>query len=205
MKGISPPPAVHPPSEILPYYVKTAEQAWQERLCAAQNKFIDLPRPKHAKRYHLSAFNYNFKNQLMKILREFREFALKGNMFDMAVGIIIGASFNKIVSSLVADVFMPPLGYIIGGVNFRELAYELQPSLMDDSGTLIQEAVYIRYGEFIQTSIDFIIIAITVFVVIKVINTLKRKSEDEADETVETPKNIQLLAEIRDLLKREGR
>ncbi|HHZ65510.1 MAG TPA: large-conductance mechanosensitive channel protein MscL [Flavobacteriales bacterium] len=141
----------------------------------------------------------------MKILREFREFALKGNMFDMAVGIIIGASFNKIVSSLVADVFMPPLGYIIGGVNFRELAYELQPSLMDDSGTLIQEAVYIRYGEFIQTSIDFIIIAITVFVVIKVINTLKRKSEDEADETVETPKNIQLLAEIRDLLKREGR
>ena len=141
----------------------------------------------------------------MKILREFREFALKGNMFDMAVGIIIGASFNKIVSSLVADVFMPPLGYIIGGVNFRELAYELQPRLMDDSGTLIQEAVYIRYGEFIQTSIDFIIIAITVFVVIKVINTLKRKSEDEADETVETPKNIQLLAEIRDLLKREGR
>jgi large conductance mechanosensitive channel len=141
----------------------------------------------------------------MKILREFREFALKGNMFDMAVGIIIGASFNKIVSSLVADVFMPPLGYIIGGVNFRELAYELQPSLMDDSGTLIQEAVYIRYGEFIQTSIDFIIIAITVFVVIKVINTLKRKSEDEADETVETPKNIQLLAEIRDLLKREDR
>lgn len=141
----------------------------------------------------------------MKIIREFREFALKGNMFDMAVGIIIGASFNKIVSSLVADVFMPPLGYIIGGVNFRELAYELQPSLMDDSGTLIQEAVYIRYGEFIQTSIDFIIIAITVFVVIKVINRLKRKSEDEADETVETPKNIQLLAEIRDLLKREGR
>ena len=115
----------------------------------------------------------------MKIIREFREFALKGNMFDMAVGIIIGASFNKIVSSLVADVFMPPLGYIIGGVNFRELAYELQPSLMDDSGTLIQEAVYIRYGEFIQTSIDFIIIAITVFVVIKVINRLKRKSEDE--------------------------
>ena len=141
----------------------------------------------------------------MKIIRELREFALKGNMFDMAVGIIIGASFNKIVSSLVADVFMPPLGYIIGGVNFRELAYELQPSLMDDSGTLIQEAVYIRYGEFIQTTIDFIIIAITVFVVIKVINRLKRKSEDEADETVETPKNIQLLAEIRDLLKREDR
>jgi len=141
----------------------------------------------------------------MKIIREFREFALKGNMFDMAVGIIIGASFNKIVSSLVADVFMPPLGYIIGGVNFRELAYELQPSLMDDSGTLIQEAVYIRYGEFIQTSIDFIIIAITVFVVIKVINTLKRRSDDETDETVETPKNIQLLAEIRDLLKREDR
>ena len=141
----------------------------------------------------------------MKILREFREFALKGNMFDMAVGIIIGASFNKIVSSLVADVFMPPLGYVLGGVDFKDLAYELQPSLTDDSGTLIQEAVYIRYGEFIQTSIDFIIIAITVFVVIKVINTLKRKSEDEADETVETPKNIQLLAEIRDLLKREGR
>ena len=141
----------------------------------------------------------------MKIIREFREFALKGNMFDMAVGIIIGASFNKIVSSLVADIFMPPLGYIIGGVNFRELAYELQPSLMDDSGTLIQEAVYIRYGEFIQTSIDFIIIAITVFVVIKVINTLKRRSDDETDETVETPKNIQLLAEIRDLLKREGK
>ena len=140
----------------------------------------------------------------MKIIKEFREFALKGNMFDMAVGIIIGAAFNKIVSSLVEDVFMPPLGYAIGRVDFRDLAYELQPRLIDESGALVHDAVYIRYGEFIQTSIDFIIIALTVFVMIKVINTLKRKSEDETDETVETPKNIALLAEIRDLLKKDG-
>ena len=139
----------------------------------------------------------------MKILNEFKEFALKGNMFDMAVGIIIGAAFNKIVSSLVEDVFMPPLGYMIGRVDFRDLAYELQPRIINESGTLLQEAVFIRYGEFIQTTIDFIIIAFTIFLVIKVINTLKRKSEDETDETVETPKNIQLLAEIRDLLKKD--
>ena len=139
----------------------------------------------------------------MKIIKEFREFALKGNMFDMAVGIIIGAAFNKIVSSLVEDVFMPPLGYAIGRVDFRDLAYELQPRIINESGTLVQDAVYIRYGEFIQTSIDFMIIAFTIFLVIKVINALKRRSEDETDETVETPKNIALLAEIRDLLKKE--
>jgi len=137
----------------------------------------------------------------MKILREFKEFALKGNMFDMAVGIIIGAAFNKIVSSLVEDIFMPPLGYVIGRVDFGDLAYELQPQLINESGSILQEAVYLRYGAFIQTSIDFIIIAITVFLVIKIINSLKRKAEDEMDKTVATPKNIQLLAEIRDLLK----
>ncbi|HIA35837.1 MAG TPA: large-conductance mechanosensitive channel protein MscL [Flavobacteriales bacterium] len=141
----------------------------------------------------------------MKILNEFREFALKGNMFDMAVGIIIGAAFNKIVSSLVEDMFMPPLGYVIGRVDFKDLAYELQPRLTDDSGAILQEAVNLRYGAFMQTSIDFVIIALTVFVVIKVINKLKRKAEDETDKTVETPKNIQLLAEIRDLLKKEGK
>ncbi len=137
----------------------------------------------------------------MKIIKEFKEFAIKGNMFDMAIGIIIGTAFNKLVSSLVKDIIMPPIGYMLGKISFTELKYVMQPEQRDTNGNVVSEAVSINYGTFIQLSIDFLMIALTVFVVIKIFNALRRKAEDPAVETVPTPKDIQLLTEIRDLLK----
>lgn len=137
----------------------------------------------------------------MKIIKEFKEFAIKGNMFDMAIGIIIGVAFNKIVSSLVSDIILPSLSLIVGNVNFQNLKIVLQKEITDDTGSIIQEFVAINYGNFIQVVFDFLIIAITVFLVIKIFNKLRRKAENENDTTVATPKNIELLSEIRDLLK----
>ncbi len=137
----------------------------------------------------------------MKIFKDFREFAIRGNMLEMAVGIIIGVAFNKIVTSLVQDIFMPVIGFFVGRVNFENLQLVIQNELTDESGSIINELVAVRYGAFFQTLVDFVIIAFTVFLVIQFFNKLKRKAEDEKDVTVPTPKNIQLLAEIRDLLK----
>lgn len=131
----------------------------------------------------------------MRVLQEFKEFAVKGNMVDMAVGIIIGAAFGKIVSSLVADVIMPPLGLLIGGVNFSDLAVTLKEAAGD------VPAVTIKYGNFIQTIVDFTIIAFAIFLVIKLINRLKR-SEAAAPPAPPAPSKEEiLLTEIRDLLK----
>ena len=138
----------------------------------------------------------------MKIIREFREFAIKGNVFDMAVGIIIGMAFNKVVSSLVNDILMPPVGFLIGKVSFNKLSWVLQEASTDEAGNILQEAVVVRYGAFIQIVLDFLIIALTVFLVIKAFNRLKRRAENEKDTTVTTPKDIALLSEIRDLLKK---
>lgn len=137
----------------------------------------------------------------MKIIKEFKEFAIKGNMFDMAIGIIIGIAFNKIVSSLVSDIILPSFSLIIGNVNFQNLHIVLQKEITDNTGIIIQELVAIKYGNFIQVIFDFIIIAITVFLVIKIFNKLRRKAENENDSTVSTPRDIELLSEIRDLLK----
>ena len=137
----------------------------------------------------------------MKIIKEFKEFAIKGNMFDMAIGIIIGVAFNKIVSSLVNDIIIPSLGLIIGNVNFQNLKIVLQEEIRDNTGSIIQELVAINYGNFIQVIFDFFIIAITVFMVIKIFNKLRKKAENEKDTTVSTPRDIELLSEIRDLLK----
>lgn len=132
----------------------------------------------------------------MSIVKEFREFAVKGNVVDMAVGIIIGAAFGKIVTSFVGDVVTPPLGYLIGGVDFTDLAVTL-PALREGA-----EAVTIRYGAFLQTLFDFIIIAFAIFLAIKAINRMKRK-EEVAPSTPPPPPSRQevLLEEIRDLLK----
>ena len=131
----------------------------------------------------------------MSIVKEFREFAVKGNVVDMAVGIIIGAAFGKIVSSLVSDVVTPPLGYIIGGVDFTKLAVTM-PAMREGA-----EAVTLRYGVFLQALFDFIIVAFAIFVAVKAINRLKRK-EAVAPSLPPTPtKQEQLLEEIRDLLK----
>jgi large conductance mechanosensitive channel len=128
----------------------------------------------------------------MSVIKEFRDFAVKGNVVDMAVGIVIGAAFGKIVSSLVGDVIMPPLGMLIGGVDFSDLAITLKAPL--EGAT----AVTVRYGKFLQTMVDFTIIAFAIFIAVKVINRVKKK--EEAAPTAPT-KQEQLLMEIRDLLK----
>lgn len=131
----------------------------------------------------------------MRVLQEFKEFAVKGNVVDMAVGIIIGAAFGKIVSSAVADVVMPPIGLLLGGVDFSDLAFTLR------AATAEAPAVVIGYGKFIQTAVDFIIVAAAVFLLVKGVNSLKRK-EQAAPAAPPAPSAEEiLLTEIRDLLK----
>ncbi len=128
----------------------------------------------------------------MGMIKEFKEFAIKGNVVDMAVGIIIGAAFGKIVSSFVADVIMPPIGVLLGGVDFTNLAFTLKEAVGETP------AVVISYGKFIQTMVDFTIIAFAIFIAVKVINSMKKEKEDAPDEP---SKEEVLLTEIRDLLK----
>lgn len=130
----------------------------------------------------------------MSILKEFHEFAVKGNVVDMAVGVIIGGAFGKIVSSLVSDVIMPPIGWLIGGVDFKDLAIQIAPA---KEGV---EAVMLKYGAFIQNVFDFLIIAIAVFGMVKLINSLKKAPEPKA--APEPTTEEKLLTEIRDLLKK---
>jgi len=129
------------------------------------------------------------------MMKEFKEFAVKGNVVDMAVGIIIGAAFGKIVSSFVGDVIMPPIGVLLGGVDFANLAFTVKEA----AGEV--PAVVIGYGKFIQTLIDFTIIAFAIFIAVKAINSLKRKEEEAPKAPSEPPAQEVLLAEIRDLLK----
>ena len=115
----------------------------------------------------------------MSIVKEFQEFAVKGNMVDMAVGIIIGGAFGKIVTSLVNDVIMPPLGMLLGKVDFKDLAITLKAATVDAAGAEVA-AVQLKYGMFIQNVVDFLIVALAVFMMVKVINTLRRKQEAAA-------------------------
>ena len=131
----------------------------------------------------------------MSFVSEFKTFAMKGNVVDMAVGIIIGAAFGKIVSSFVADVLMPPIGVLVGGVDFSDLAITLRAA----HDTV--PAVTLNYGRFIQTSLDFLIIAVAVFLVVKGINRLKRKEEAAPSTPPPPSREEELLKEIRDLLK----
>jgi large conductance mechanosensitive channel len=134
----------------------------------------------------------------MSMLSEFREFAVKGNMVDMAVGIIIGGAFGKIVSSLVGDVLMPPLGVILGGVDFTDLSITLKHAADKTP------AVVLGYGKFLQTSFDFLIVAWAMFMVVKLINTLKREKPPAPAEPPPPSKEQVLLAEIRDLLAKRS-
>ncbi|MGZ8236988.1 MAG: large-conductance mechanosensitive channel protein MscL [Methylobacter sp.] len=131
----------------------------------------------------------------MGMLKEFKEFAIKGNAIDMAVGIIIGAAFGKVISSLVADIFMPPIGVLVGGVDFTKLALTLKETAGNTP------AVTLNYGNFIQTLVDFTIIAFAIFMAIKFINKLKRKEVTAPAVIPEPSREELLLAEIRDLLK----
>ena len=130
----------------------------------------------------------------MSMFKEFKEFAMRGNVIDFAVGIIIGVAFGKIVSSLVADILMPPIGALLGGINFTELKWTL--------GSFTEEAVTINYGNFIQTIVDFLLIAFAIFMMIRGINRFKKKQEAAPAEPAAPPADIQLLTEIRDLLKK---
>jgi large conductance mechanosensitive channel len=133
----------------------------------------------------------------MSVASEFKEFAMKGNVVDLAVGVIIGAAFGKIVSSLVGDVIMPPLGKVIGGVNFSDLAIALGK---DPTG----KDVLVKYGVFLQTIFDFAIIAFVLFLCIKGINRLKKAPPPEAATPAPPPKSEVLLEEIRDLLAKRA-
>ena len=137
----------------------------------------------------------------MGMLSEFKEFAMRGNVVDLAVGVVIGAAFGKIVASLVNDIIMPAVGFIVGGVNFSDLAIELKAATVDAAGNAVP-AVMVKYGAFIQTIVDFLIIAFAIFVAVKVINSLKRKQEEVPPAPAEQSDEVKLLTEIRDALKR---
>ena len=131
----------------------------------------------------------------MSLGKEFKEFAMKGSVVDLAIGVIIGASFGKIVTSLVTDVIMPPIGLAVGGVNFTSL----QATLKEADGPA--PAVALRYGVFLQTIFDFLIVAVSIFLMVKLINRMKREEPKPAPPPAEPPKQEILLAEIRDALK----
>ena len=144
----------------------------------------------------------------MGFLQEFKTFALKGNVVDMAVGVIIGGAFGKIVTSLVNDVIMPPIGYLTGGVDFKDLKWVIKDAIEATESSPAVAEVALKYGAFIQQIVDFMIIAISIFVMIKIINKLAslRKKEEEEQQPAPEPepeptKEELLLTEIRDLLK----
>jgi len=137
----------------------------------------------------------------MSIVKEFKEFAMKGNVMDMAIGIIIGAAFGKIVASLVGDVIMPPIGLLLGNVNFTDIVINLKQAYKSADG-VDHPAVIMKIGTFIQTFIDFLIIAFVIFMMIKGINGLKKKKEEAPAAPPAPTKEEALLTEIRDLLKK---
>jgi large conductance mechanosensitive channel len=131
----------------------------------------------------------------MGMMSEFKSFAMRGNVIDMAVGIVIGGAFGKIVSSFVNDVLMPPIGILIGGVDFSELAIVLKVATEE------AEAVTLKYGAFIQTVLDFLIIAFAIFMVVKAMNSMKKKEEEKPAAPPKPSAEVELLTEIRDSLK----
>ena len=140
----------------------------------------------------------------MGFLKEFKAFALKGNVMDMAVGVIIGGAFGKIVTSLVNDVIMPPIGLVVGGVDFTDLSFTMKKAVLDAAGQVVTPAVTWTYGAFIQQVVDFTILAFCVFLMVKIMNTINKKKEAPAPAPAPEPEPTaeeKLLMEIRDLLK----
>ena len=142
----------------------------------------------------------------MGFLKEFKEFAVKGNVMDMAVGVIIGGAFGKIVTSLVNDVIMPPIGLVVGGVDFTDMKLTLKQQVLDAAGEVLTPAVTWNYGAFIQQVVDFSILAFCVFLMVKIMNTINKKKEEPKPAPAPAPEpepsaEEKLLTEIRDLLK----
>lgn len=141
----------------------------------------------------------------MSFIQDFKAFAMKGNILDMAVGVIIGGAFGKIVSSLVNDIIMPVVGVLTGGVNFTELKATLHDAVLDPTTQeVVKEAVTLNYGMFIQNIVDFLIIALSIFVALRVIVKFKKKEAEAPAPPAEPSKEEVLLSEIRDLLKQQN-
>jgi large conductance mechanosensitive channel len=140
----------------------------------------------------------------MKILQEFKEFAVKGNMMDMAIGIIIGASFNKVVDVLVKKVLLPPLSLLSNGIDLKDKRIILKDVTLDTSGTITKAETAIGYGTFGEAILDFLIIGFTVFIIVKFMNKLRNKAQDTKDKTVSTPKDIELLTKLTVLIQEQN-
>ena len=143
---------------------------------------------------------------MKKFFAEFKEFAMRGNVMDMAVGVIIGTAFGKITTSLVNDVFMPLIGLLIGGVDLGQLNIVLKPEVLDEAGQVVTEAVTLGIGTFLSTVIDFVLVAFVIFLMVKTINQLHKlgkKDKEPQEEEEPAPTSEELLTEIRDLLKEQ--
>ncbi|AUS06395.1 large conductance mechanosensitive channel protein MscL [Pseudotamlana carrageenivorans] len=140
----------------------------------------------------------------MKLLKEFKEFAVKGNMIDMAVGIIIGASFNKVIDVLVKKVFLPPLSLLTDGVNYEDRKLVLRDAVLDASGATLKEEVALGYGALGEVLFDFLVVGFTVFVVVKFMNRLRKRALDNKDKAVAPPKDIELLSKLNTLMEEQN-
>lgn len=140
----------------------------------------------------------------LNLIKEFKEFAVKGNMIDMAVGIILGTAFNRVVDVLVKQVVMPPLSMLTGKISYGDRKYVLQEAIPAADGAEAVEEVAIGYGLLIEVFIDFIIIGFTVFLVVKLMNRFRKKAEDPKDKTVSTPKDIELLTNLTELMQEQN-
>ena len=141
----------------------------------------------------------------MKLFKEFKEFAVKGNMMDMAIGIIIGAAFNKIIDVLVKKVMLPPLSLLTEGVNFQNKKIILKEAVKNIDGTINTEEIAIGYGALGEALLDFFIIGFTVFIIVKFMNRLRNRAQDIKDETVATPKDIELLSKLTELMEEQNK
>ena len=140
----------------------------------------------------------------MKLFKEFKDFAVKGNMIDMAVGIIIGASFNKVIDVLVKEVMLPPLSLLSGNIDLSDRRIVLQDPILGEDGSVLKEEVAIGYGTMFEALVDFFVIGFTIFLVVKFLNRLIRTAEDTDDKTVQTPKNIELLTRMTNLMEEQN-
>lgn len=138
-----------------------------------------------------------------KLLQEFKNFAVKGNMIDIAIGVIIGTAFNKVVNILVKEVLMPPLTLLTDGANWENKKIILRDAILNEGKPKIEE-IAIGYGKLIEAGVDFLIISLTVFLVVKMMNKMKQKAEDPKNKTVATPKNIELMTKTNELLEKQN-
>ncbi|MGY0392666.1 large conductance mechanosensitive channel protein MscL [Bizionia sp. KMM 8389] len=140
----------------------------------------------------------------MKFIKEFKEFAVKGNMMDMAIGIIIGAAFNKLVDVLVKQVLLPPLSLLVEGVNLSDRRIILRNEVIDAAGDITTDEVAIGYGAFTEAFLDFMIVGLTIFIIVKFMNRLRNKSHDPKNKAVKTPKDIELLTKLTGLMEEQN-